>query len=145
MESSEKPLGMEYIVLAVLLAAGLGFFFMSSGQEVRFCRRVFGGLVKGEPNVGGSIAWDRLKALDLDLGSAYAKLPPGERQKFQQAFIQNFAVGFRQGQGQLMAFTNWRMEHDGSVAVDYPAKHKTLLFRVSETGKRQLEGIAWKQ
>lgn len=128
--------------LAVLAVAFLASLFR---QDVRFCRTVFVKLVKGDQSVGNAIDWDHLKALDVDVSATYAQLPNFEaKAAYRQAFIKNFAEGFHKSSGKLEEFTSWHTERDGSIAVEYPAKKRTLVFRLSPEGKRRLTGIAWK-
>lgn len=131
--------------LAALVAAG-AVLFLRGNPEVRVCRRIFTGLVKGEPAVRGLIDWEHLRALGADVGAAYtAQLANAEeRQGYEEAFIKSFANGFRQAQASAKGFTNWRVQPDGSVAADYRAKGKTLIFRLSGAPKPRLQELAWR-
>ena len=142
---SMKRHGIEYAALALVagIAAAAAFAHLSGSPEVRLCRRVFAGLVNGHEAVRAAIDWERLKALDVDVGAAYAQLPDEQEQRnYQDAFVRSFAEGFRQGGATLRAFTNWRLGEDGTVSADYPAKQKTLRFRLSVSGK-QVQEIGW--
>ena len=140
-------LKLEYAVAAGLAVVVAMVVMNLVNSDVRWCQRVFAGLVKGNPSVRSAIAWDRFRAEDVDVGATYARLPNAQEQLgYQQGFIQSFSKGFQEEGGRLRSFTNWRAETDGSVAVDYPAKQKTLLFHLSaEAGRRQLVGIGWQQ
>ena len=139
-------LTMEYAVAIVLAVGVVAAILVLPGREVRLCKRLLGGLVQGKLSVGTGIAWDRLTALGMDVGAAYAQLPNLEEQAaYQEAFIQNFANGFRQSGATLKVFKHWRVQQDGTVAVDYPEKQRTLVFRLSSTKPLQLTGLAWEQ
>ena len=128
------------VVVAALVMGGV---YLSSDPDVRLCRRALAHLVNGNLSAGRAIDWAHLQALDVDVGAAYAALPNRQEQlNYERAFIQNFAGGFRKNGGRLDALTHWRVEPDGTVSVDYPAKQTTLVFRLS--GRRQVDGIAWK-
>jgi len=142
---SVKRHGVDYAALALVagVAAAAAFAHLSGSPEVRLCRRVFAGLVNGNEAVRAAIEWERLKALGVDVGAAYARLPDErEQQEYQQAFVRSFAEGFQRGGATLRSFTNWRLGEDGTVSVEYPAKQKTLRFRLSATGK-QVQEIGW--
>ena len=84
----------------------------------------------------------------MDVGAAYSRLPSEqERRDYRRAFIARFAEGFRQGGGQLNAFSQWRVTEpkDGMtvVAADVPKTQRTLLFQLSKAGGRKVIGIAW--
>ena len=131
------------VVIAGVLMAALGGFYALSDPDVRLCHRVLAQLVNADLAVSRSIDWDHLQALDANVGATYAALQNREeRVGYERAFIRNFAEGFRKSGGRLSAFTHWRAEPDGTVSADYPAKQKTLVFRLS--GRRQVDGIAWK-
>ena len=131
--------------IGLLIAAGWGVVHLCSDPDIRFCRRVLGQLVNGNPSVSRVIDWAHLQALDVNVGATYAALPNQQEQlNYERAFVRNFAVGFRKSGGQLSAFTHWRAEPDGTVSADYPAKHKTLVFRLTGSGRHQVDGIAWK-
>ena len=136
---------------ALLMAIGaIAVFVMrGSGNDVEVCRRVFQGLAEGRPGVHRRIDWERLKALDVDVGAAYAALPNDqERAGYRRAFIERFSAGFRGTGGSSDAFVRWRAQgraDDGRVVVaaDYAAKQKTLLLRLSGGWNKKLVGIQW--
>ena len=137
----------EYAVAAGLAVGAALVVVNLVNSDVALCRRTFAGLVKGDPAVRNAIAWDRFQAEEIDVGASYATLTdPRAQRSYQQTFIKAFSAGFAHEGGALGAFTRWRVEPDGAVAVDYPAKQKTLLFRLSsEAGRRQVVGLGWKQ
>ena len=137
----------EYAVAGGLAVGAAMVVVNLVNSDVALCRRTFAGLVKGDPAMRHAIAWDRLRAEDVDVGASYTKLTGAlDRLTYQQTFIKAFAEGFRHEGGTLKSFTHWRAEPDGSVAVDYPAKQKTLVFELSsEAGRPQVVGIRWKQ
>lgn len=137
-----------YTVLGLVAIAGLVFVARASQGEVGFCREVLKGLAEGKPSVKGRIAWERLLALDVDVGATYQALPnEEERAKYRQAFVVSFSLGFRQQGGSVKAFQRWRVhERRGThvvVAADYPAKQKTLLMGIPASGPKKLETIQW--
>lgn len=137
-------LALEYAVGIVLMVlAGLLVMTVRSRDDVRLCKRVFAGLVKGDVSVRSAIEWTQLKALDVDVGAAYSALSPEDQAAYQEAFIKRFAEGFRQGGATARAFTRWRREDAGTVAVDYRAKQRTLLFRLTGRQPARIAGIAW--
>lgn len=142
--TSEQRVGMAFVAASVVAAAAAGALIVRAGSgEVRRCQRVFAGLARGDAGVRAAIDWERLKALDVDVGAAYAQLPDEqEKREYERAFIRSFAQGFRQGGAAVKGFTNWRMSEDGTVRADYPAKQKTLRLRLSPDGRRVQE-IGW--
>ena len=131
------------VVVGVILAVAAGVYLWT-GSDVRLCRRVLAQLVNADPSVSRAIDWSRLQALEVNVGATYAALANRQEQMdYEHAFIRSFAEGFRKSGGQLSAFTHWRAEPDGSVSADYPAKRKTLVFRLSGSGRHQVDGIVW--
>ena len=148
MERKTTPM----IGIAVLLMAigVIAVFVMPRiGNHVEFSRRVFQGLVEGKPGVDRDIEWQHLKALGVDVGAAYVKLPNDqERLQYRKAFIQQCSEGFRRVGGKPEAFVRWRTQgrtNDGRVVVatDYEAKNKTLLLDVSGGWRKQVVSIQW--
>ena len=132
------------VLLVAAVASGLSWF----GRDVRFCRDVLTDLARGRQSAQARIDWDRLKALDVDVGATYAKLPnEQEKRQYRQAFIANFATGFSQSGARLDGFANWRVQSDQAgdrvVAADYKPKQKTLLFRISGAWRKRLEAMQW--
>jgi len=113
------------------------------GQDVKLCKRVLTGLIQGNQAVRQNIDWDHLTALDVDVGATYAQFRDAHEQTaYQRMFVQKFAEGFAQANANASVFTGWRAQENGTVTVDYPAKSKTLVFRLSKSGK-QIAGLAW--
>ena len=128
----------------VVVAVGLRLV----NRDVRFCRDVLTDLALGRQSAQARIDWEKLKALDTDVGAAYSKLPnEQEKRQYRQAFIANFATGFSQSGGRLDGFANWRVQGDQAgdrvVAADYKPKQKTLLFRISRAWRKRLEAMQW--
>ncbi len=137
-------------VAALLVLALISLMWPRPKSDVAVCQEIFRGLATGKADVEEWVDWANLKALEIDVGDTYSKLPDDtQRQQYRQAFIENFAQGFRFMGGTLQAFGHWRLhERAGDhvvVAVDYPAKHKTLLLSLATTGKRRLIGLQWQE
>ena len=129
--------------LAALVLVGAVIWSLM-GQDVRLCKRVFAGLVQGDQSVRKHIDWEHLKALDVDVGTDYTKLPSADEQAaYQQGFVRSFSEGFVRSKADPAGFAGWRAQSDGTVTVEYPAKRKTVVFQLSENGK-QVSGLAWK-
>ena len=136
--SVEWSAGLEAVVLVGAVIWSL------MGQDVRLCKRVFAGLVQGDQSVRKHIDWEHLKALDVDVGTDYTKLPSADEQAaYQQGFVRSFSEGFVRSKADPAGFAGWRAQSDGTVTVEYPAKSKTVVFQLSENGK-QVAGLAWK-
>ena len=132
------------VIGAIAAALVMGGFSLLSDPDIRFCRRALAQLVNMNLSVGRSIDWAHLQALEVNVGATYAALPSRQEQAdYEQAFIRNFAGGFRKNGGRLDGFTRWRVASDGTVSADYPAKQKTLVFHLSGGKGRQLEGLGW--
>lgn len=136
------------IVLLLLVAAAAVFIMRISHSEVGFCREVLKGLAEGRSSVKQRIAWERLRALDVDVGATYQALPnEEERSKYRQAFVLSFSQGFRHAGGVPSGFVNWRVHGRSGkqlvIAADYPAKQKTLLMGIPAAGSKKVETIQW--
>jgi hypothetical protein len=130
-------------VIGALAIVGV-FVWSLFGQDVRLCKRVLTGLIQGNQSVRNKIDWAHFIALGMDVGAIYAKLPDAKQQAmYQQGFVLKFAEGFAESKADPAGFTDWQAQADGTVTVEYPAKSKTALFRLSENGK-QVAGLAWK-
>lgn len=133
-------------VIAVMLLV-VGVWHLSKG-DVGTCRDLFRGLAKGRQLVAGHIDWEHFKALDADVGVAYAKLSTNtDRRQYRMAFIAAFAKGFSMVGAKPDAFVNWRLHErtptTAVIAADYAGKQKTLLVTMSTVGKKQLQEIQW--
>lgn len=130
-------MGLAVVAVVVLLVR-----FMN--RDIALCRATLTGLANGQSSVQRHIDWEHLKALDVDVGLTYTQLPKNEKAGYRQAFISYFAKGFRYVAGDTQAFTNWRMQPDGSIAVDYSAKQRTLVFHVTDSWlHRRVQAIQW--
>jgi len=142
--AGERRVGAPFVVAALIVAAAAGALIHRAwSRDVRLCQRVFAGLVKGNDAVREAIDWERLMALDVDIGASYRQLStPAEQVAYERMFIRGFSEGFRQAEATPEAFRGWRRGADGTVSADYPAKQKTLRFRLSIDGKRVQE-MGW--
>lgn len=133
-----------YAVGMVAVVAVMASLLSLPGRPVRFCQRVFAGLVDGNVSVRRAIAWEQLNALDMDVGATYGQLSdPAEQAAYQRAFIQNFAEGFRQSGATRQALTNWRRGPAGRVTAEYPDKRATVVFYLVGGLRMRLAGIQW--
>jgi hypothetical protein len=142
----------EYLLFLFLLIWVFSRFLPAKRQDTEFCRDIiFSGLIKGQGAVAKYIDWENLTALGADAGVEYLKLPNSkEREDFQRAFINGFALGFLYDGGNPDNFTDWRpykQDKDSvTVAADYKAKKKILLFTLSKESKKgKLKALAWQE
>ena len=147
MEPRRIPV-MGSIALALIVAAGVVFVLRARTSELRVCRDVLRGLIDGSPSIGRSIDWEHLRALGVDVGATYRRLPnERERAGYRQAFIEQFTEGFHQARGVADGFRAWRVQQRADAAVvvaaDYEAKRQTLLMSVSASEPKRVEGIQW--
>ncbi len=131
-------------VVGIGVVVALGLFVANfMGRDVKLCKRVLTGLIQGNHAVRQHIDWGHLTALDVDVGATYTQIQDAQKQAaYQHVFVQKFAEGFAQAKADASVFTGWRAQGNGTVAVDYPAKNKTLVLRLSESGK-QVAGFSW--
>ncbi len=132
------------LILGIIIF--LIFSFGIRKNDVDFCRGLFKSLIQGSQSAQKLIDWESLKAMGVDVGATYAKLPNAkEKTNYRKSFIKSLSQGFYNSGGQFRAFTNWRIyKHAGPgaiVAADY--KQKTILFTLSEGEKRKLTAIQW--
>ena len=140
-------------IIVVALVVGLFFYINIQNQDINFSQRVFAGLVKGRHLVQKLIDWGNLKAVGVNVGQTYSNLPNDkERADYRQAFINSFSSGFRQAGGNFKSFVNWRLYNNPDcardtnniiVAADYKGKDKTILFTLSQDGRKRLTAIQW--
>ena len=147
MEAQGMPIAGS-IALALIVAAGVVFVLRARASELRVCRDVLRGLIDGSPSIGRSIDWEHLRALGVDVGATYRQLPnERERAGYRQAFIEQFANGFRRASGVADGFRAWRVQRRADAAVvvaaDYEAKHRTLLMSVSSARSQKVEKMEW--
>jgi len=143
---------MEYVGVVVLIVVMAAVFLLVREPDVSFARGVFSGLIKGDESVKEAIDWPSFKAVGNDLGAIYSKLPSDkERGLYKQAFILNFALGFKSSGGKFSSFTNWRIiqrNKQGVIVVaDIGASgERTVLFAISKKYRnRKLVAIEWEE
>jgi hypothetical protein len=141
-----------FLVIGVIaLAIFLIFSFMIRKNDVAFCRDVFNGLVKGRLlAVEKNIDWGTLKAMGVDVGQAYKKLPDAKEKKdYRKSFVANLSKGFKNAGGNFTDFTNWRTyKHEGletMIMADYNKKGKKILFTIHGYENRKITAIEWKE
>jgi hypothetical protein len=143
-------LGLILFFLVLIIA----FHFIGQRQDsendVTLCRDIFNGLLEGRQLVQDHIAWEKLNALGLSVGATYNRLPnKQEKSDYRREWIKNLSLGFKQGGGTPLAFTNWRVYRRAIsttvVAADYKEKSKVILFSLSGSGynKKKLISIQW--
>lgn len=132
----------QYAAGMVLLVAAATSWLSWWGRDVRFCRMVVSGLVAGKLSVRNDIAWERFKALEVDVGKTYAGFQSRqERAAYEEAFITKFAEGFRQSGATPKDLTNWRKAPDGRVVVDYPKGDSMFALQAVGGLRMRLAGI----
>lgn len=149
-ESESRYLRVFEISVATALAIILliGFLYIRS-REINFCRNVFSDLMQGRFWAVNYIDWEHLKALDMNVGETFSRLPnEKERRNYKKAFIRSLAVGFSRTGTKIGDFSNWRILSKDSekiiAAADYIKYKKTLLltFTKSKIGKK-LVSLQW--
>jgi len=143
---------MEYVGVVVLIVMMAAFFLLVREPDISFARSVFAGLIKGDESVKDAIDWPSFKAVGVDLGAVYAKIPADrEKAYFKKAFILNFALGFESSGGKFESFTHWRISQRDKqgviVAADIGALGETkILFTISKKYRnRKLVAIQWEE
>ena len=117
-------------------------------RDVDFCRGVFRDLVHGRQAVQQRLDWEHLQAVGADIGADYAWLK-GEQNlsDYRKTFIEYFVKGFTSQGARFEQFTNWRVLRRAggavTVAADYAAKGRTLLFTVPAARPRKVAAIQW--
>lgn len=139
-------------ILGLIFIFGIIIFLILSfgikKNDVDFCRDIFKGLIEGRESVQKFIDWGNLKAIGIDVGATYSKLPNAkEKADYRKSFIKSLSQGFNNAGGRFKAFSNWRVyKQDGAdtlIAADYKDKAKTILFTLSGYEKRKLTAIQW--
>ena len=131
-----------------LLAAGASMLWMRQ-DAVRAGQAALSDLVNGSPSAQARVDWAHLKAMGVDVGATYTRLPNDrERDRYREAFIEHCSRGFRQSSGAgVEVFVRWRRvaQKDGRivVAADYPAKQKTLLVGLSGDWFKKVVSLQW--
>ena len=132
------------VMLIILLIPGCGV----REDGVQLTKRIFYSLCSGNRGAQNWIAWERLKAVGVDVGATYSSIiKEKERVDYRKAFFYNFSMSFRSGGGKTSGFFNWQViQKDGTntvVAAD-TASGKSLLFTLSIVdGKQKLTAIEW--
>ncbi len=144
-KENKQILGVVLISLAVIFII---FLRVNPKNDVELCRDIFRGFVEGTGSMQNYIDWAHLKALGLDVGATYSKLPNAqEKGDYRREFYKNFSVSFKRNAGRFEAFTNWRIyEQNGAttiIAADYKEKSKTVLFTLSGFEKKKITNIKW--
>ncbi|MFH1396921.1 MAG: hypothetical protein ABIH27_00025 [Candidatus Omnitrophota bacterium] len=145
---SQRPI-LEYALLAVVIIIAAGLIFRIKTQDVELCRSALTGLIKGSFSAGKNIDWNNLKAMGVDVGTAYSKFTSDkDRNEYKKGMIWGFKAGFIHSKGRLKEFKNWRVLNKDNgktvIAVDY-LNNKTLLFTLSSQNKRKIIAINWKE
>lgn len=138
------------VLAPALVVAAVVVAVQWRASDVAFCRKTFEGLVRGRQSVETRIAWERLQAVGVNVGETYSGLPSeAERAKYRREFIAHLAGAFRQTGVPAKAFVGWRkagrVGETVVVAVDYPAKGRTLLLGLPASGRKQIEAIQWQE
>lgn len=139
----------EYLAVALVIIGLIFLVWEFNTRDVRLCRSILGGMVKGTVSVGKFIDWENLQATGLNVGSVYRRLSTSQnKDNYRDAFIRNFAEGFKYAKGDFNKFVNWRvLERKGTkviVGADYLLYNKTILFTLSKLPKTRLIAIEWK-
>ncbi len=145
-ESRRTTIGYAATLIGITVAIILVMKWMTG--DVDFCRGVFRGLINGSVSVQREIDWAHLQAVGSDVGQAYRQFRlDSDRINYRANFIRAFAQGFQRTGGTLQAFTNWRVVDRQpdvvTIAADYRAKGKTLLFKIPASGRKRLLALAW--
>lgn len=139
------------VISVIALAIFLIFSFMVRKSDLAFCRDVFKGLTQGRLSaVEKYIDWGALKAMGVDVGDTYKKLPDAkEKTEYRKSFVVNLSKGFKNAGGNFIDFTNWRVYKRDSlktiIAADYNKKGKKILLTVYGYEKRKITAIQWEE
>lgn len=136
------------IALVLVIAGVLLLALRVRESDAAACRAILTGLAQGKSFVARRIDWNHLTAMGVNVGETYTKLPDDkQRADYRQAFVTQFARGFQQSGARPKDFVRWRLERREQdrvvIAVDYPAKKKTLLMSLPSSGTKKLEDIRW--
>jgi hypothetical protein len=139
------------IALAVLLSLSFLAGCAPMENDLELTKRVFSGLCKGQQGVEKFIDWERLMAVEMDVGQAYSTLKNlKEKADYRKLFFYNFSYTFKAAGGKASNFYNWRvkaLEPDKTViAADTVGQGKAILFTLARKGReRKLTGIEWEE
>jgi len=139
-----------YLGIVVAVVIIVAFFLTTGDPDLSFGRSVFYGLIKGDESVKKAIDWDSLKALGVEVGANYSKLPPGrEKEQYKKAFIINCGLGFQSISTVSGSFVNWRLRRSDNqiavVAADSVGGSTLLLTISKKDKKRKLISIDWEK
>ena len=149
MDQAQTSKWIGLLTLAIVAAAlAMGVHRFQNG-DVAFCRRAFTDLAKGRQSVQRRIDWEHFRALDTNIGVAYAALPNDrERADYRDAFVSQFAQGFQSSGSRAQTLSRWKVQEraDGHtvVAGSDETGNLTLLFQIPQAGRKRLEAIQWK-
>jgi len=120
-------------------------------NDIDFARYCLRGLAKGKSSTARLIDWTSFVAMGVNVGGTVNKLATTrEKEEYVKKFIKSFAFSFRQTEGKLNKFTNWRIfiANKGRtvVAANY-LNDKVLLLTIATYpgGKRKLVRMGWKE
>lgn len=135
------------VIAIIALVIFLIFSFLVRKSDTAFCHDVFKGLTQGRLSaVEKYIDWGALKAMGVDVGDTYKKLPNAkEKENYRKAFVANLSKSFKNAGGSPRDFTNWRVYERGSlktiVVADYNKKGKKMLLTIYGYEKRKITAI----
>jgi hypothetical protein len=138
-ENSVKKYGIIAMICGLLLGG------CAKADDVAFAKRFMDLMLQGRYAARAMVDWEHLKMLDFDLGALYVKFKTEkERTGFEQAFIENFARGFKMQYPLGNPFFNWRefkgeFRHQKAVAADaHNQKAKTMfIFHIRQEGSKK--------
>ena len=120
-------------------------------NDIDFARYCLQGLAKGKSSAAGLVDWTSFVAMGINIGGTVNKLAATrQKEEYVKKFIKSFAFSFRQTEGKLNKFTNWRIFAANmgktTVAANY-LNGKVLLLTIATYpgGKRKLIRMGWKE
>ncbi|MCW1924796.1 hypothetical protein OKA05_19690 [Luteolibacter arcticus] len=120
---------------------------VASRADMSFAKNTFEALARGDAKARESIDWPTFQAMGQDVGAAYVLIPSEtEKANFQQAFVSQFAAGFRQAGGTPDKFENWRVSHHDDLKTEVAADSGggTVTITVTERdGKERVSGLGF--
>lgn len=141
---------MEYALIALIIIIAIIFVSEFQQRDVKLGRLILTGLVKGSVEVEKFIDWEKLVALNVNVGKTYKSITNSEdRIKYRRSFMTGFSVGFKSVKGNLDKFVNWRIVQRKPtkvvVAADYLLYNKTILFVLLKLKGTKLIAIGWNE
>jgi hypothetical protein len=127
------------------------FLFLAGCEEysdVGFCRSTFIGLLKGNQGIADRIAWDELKAMDVDVGATYRQLPTDkEKRDYRKAFVTRCAKGFYMTAGKVKDFVEWHLFQESNkefvVTARYLRVNKNIYITAVRGVRTRIIAINW--